>query len=102
MIYYMSNSNVFKIDLMKHKNYISLFFCLLLGQLSLPACFTQQTKDQKTLKINDLEYLNVMLAHDYYPGGHQSGISIIQNGIRVGSDGDMRLEPTPRARACPA
>jgi hypothetical protein len=39
--------------------------------------------------------LNVMLAHDYYPGGHQSGISIIQNGIRVGSNGDMRLEPTP-------
>ena len=36
-----------------------------------------------------------MLAHDYYPGGHQSGISIIQNGLRIGSNGDIRLEPTP-------
>lgn len=39
--------------------------------------------------------LNVMLAHDYYPGGHQSGLSIIQNGVRVASNGDVRLEPTP-------
>lgn len=59
-----------------------------------------QKNEEPTLKINDLEYLemqglNVMLAHDYYPGGHQSGISIIQNGIRIGSNGDIRLEPTP-------
>ena len=100
MVCSVANPIVFKIALMKHKNYISLFFSLLLGQLSLQVCFAQQTRDQQTLKINDLEYLemtglNVMLAHDYYPGGHQSGISIIQNGIRVGSNGDMRLEPTP-------
>jgi len=64
------------------------------------ASFSQQAGKPEALKINELEYLemtglNVMLAHDYYPGGHQSGISIIQNGVRVASNGDMRLEPTP-------
>jgi len=62
--------------------------------------FAQNANAQQALQINELEYLempglNVMLAHDYYPGGHQSGISIIQNGIRVASNGDIRLEPTP-------
>ena len=50
--------------------------------------------------INDLEYLeyqgvNVMLAHDFYPEGHQGGVGIIQNGMRVATNGDIRLEPTP-------
>lgn len=61
---------------------------------------SSQSKDTATLRINKLEYLempglNVMLAHDYYPGGHQGGISIIQNGLRVASNGDIRLEPAP-------
>jgi hypothetical protein len=52
------------------------------------------------LSLNDLEYLempglNVMLAHDYYPEGHQGGVSIIQNGQRVATDGDLRLDGTP-------
>lgn len=52
------------------------------------------------LKINDLEYLemsglNVMLAHDYYPESHQGGVGIIQNGRRVATNGDLRLEPMP-------
>jgi len=52
------------------------------------------------LAINDQEYLemrglNVMLAHDYYPEGHQGGVSVIQNGQRVATNGDLRLEPTP-------
>lgn len=53
-----------------------------------------------TLILNELEYLempglNVMLAHDFYPEGHQGGVSIIQNGNRVATNGDLRLEPTP-------
>jgi hypothetical protein len=36
-----------------------------------------------------------MLAHDFYPEGHQGGVSIIQNGQRVATNGDLRLEPTP-------
>jgi endoglucanase len=54
----------------------------------------------ETLSINDQEYLemaglNVMLAHDYYPEGHQGGVCVIQNGRRVATNGDLRLEPTP-------
>ena len=52
------------------------------------------------LALNELEYLampglNVMLAHDFYPEGHQGGVSIIQNGLRVGTNGDLRLDRTP-------
>jgi endoglucanase len=55
---------------------------------------------EESLSINDQEYLemrglNVMLAHDFYPEGHQGGVGIIQNGLRVATNGDLRLEPTP-------
>ncbi len=77
-----------------------LFAFIFFIQIVFTDCYGQQQKDTQSLKINDLEYLempglNVMLAQDYYPGGHQSGISIIQNGVRVGSNGDIRLESTP-------
>jgi hypothetical protein len=50
--------------------------------------------------LNDKGYLampglNVMLAQDYYPEGHQGGVGIIQNGVRVATNGDLRLNPTP-------
>ncbi|MGB6153544.1 MAG: hypothetical protein WBG48_16305, partial [Pricia sp.] len=53
-----------------------------------------------SFKINELEYLerrgaNVMLAHDFYPESHQGGVGIIQNGIRVATNGDLRLEAAP-------
>jgi hypothetical protein len=52
------------------------------------------------LKINELEYLempglHVMLGHDEYPEGHQGGVTIIQNGARVASNGDLRLDRSP-------
>lgn len=52
------------------------------------------------LTLNDLEYLempglNVMLAHDFYPEGHQGGVGIILNDQRIATNGDLRLEPTP-------
>lgn len=52
------------------------------------------------LVINPDEYfempgLNVMVFYDIYPEGHQGGIGIIQNGTRVATNGDIRLEPTP-------
>jgi len=52
------------------------------------------------MHLNKLEYLeyqgvNVMLAHDFYPEGHQGGVGVIQNGMRVATNGDIRLEPTP-------
>lgn len=39
--------------------------------------------------------LNVMLGQDFYPEGHQGGVVIIQNGRRVASNGDLRLEACP-------
>lgn len=56
--------------------------------------------NSNALSINAQEYLemrglNVMLAHDFYPEGHQSGVSVIQNGLRVATNGDVRLEPAP-------
>ena len=52
------------------------------------------------LIINSDEYfempgLNVMVFYDIYPEGHQGAIGIIQNGTRVATNGDLRLEPTP-------
>ncbi|WP_373056533.1 glycoside hydrolase family 9 protein [Zunongwangia sp. H14] len=63
--------------------------------------YAQQTQDSSDVfTINLQEYLerrgaNVMLAHDFYPESHQGGVGIIQNGIRVATNGDLRLEPTP-------
>ena len=52
------------------------------------------------LVLNESDYLemrglNVMLAQDYYPEGHQSGVVIVQNGLRVAANGDLRLDRTP-------
>jgi hypothetical protein len=66
---------------------------------SLSAAVTR-AQDGAKLALNELEYLempglNVMLAHDYYPEGHQGGVGIIQNGLRVATNGDIRLDRTP-------
>src|SRR5215471_13307199 len=51
-------------------------------------------------KLNDQQYferpgINVMYGQDYYPEGHQGGLSIIMHDERVASNGDVRLEPSP-------
>ena len=67
----------------------------------LPSFLYAQVKPAAGLmKLNAQEYLeykgiNVMLAYDFYPEGHQGGVGIIQNGQRVATNGDIRLEPTP-------
>ncbi len=72
------------------KNLIAiLFFLLISGFLN-----------AQELTINQDEYfempgLNVMVFYDIYPEGHQGAIGIIQNGTRVATNGDIRLEPTP-------
>ena len=53
-----------------------------------------------TFQLTQREYLRnggaeVMAFSDYYPEGHQGGVSIVQHGVRVASNGDLRLEPTP-------
>jgi hypothetical protein len=52
------------------------------------------------LKLNDKGYfarpgLNVMVFSDYYPEGHQTGVTIVQHGSRVAANGDLRLESSP-------
>lgn len=70
---------------------------LLVATWALPA---DARKTPPTLKLNAREYfsmpgLDVMAFQDIYPEGHQGGVVIIQNGVRVASNGDVRLEPTP-------
>jgi mannose/cellobiose epimerase-like protein (N-acyl-D-glucosamine 2-epimerase family) len=60
----------------------------------------QRKQSGSRMKLNSQEYLenqgvNVMLAQDYYPEGHQGGVGIIQQGQRVATNGDIRLDPTP-------
>ncbi|WP_075184780.1 glycoside hydrolase family 9 protein [Teredinibacter haidensis] len=68
----------------------ALFICLV---LALP-CYAEN------LAINSSGYfenpgLNVTVFSDIYPDGHQTGVSIIQHGLRVAANGDIRLEASP-------
>ncbi len=59
-----------------------------------------QQKLSDTLQINDEGYysmqgLNVMVFDDFYPEGHQGGLTIVQFGKRVAANGDVRIDPTP-------
>ncbi len=70
-----------------------IFFSLLIS-------FSTLISAQEALKLNDKEYfhregLDVTFFSDYYPEGHQSGVTIIQHGVRVAANGDLRLEPSP-------
>ncbi|MEM7575147.1 MAG: glycoside hydrolase family 9 protein [Bacteroidota bacterium] len=72
-----------------------LRFPLLLGFL-LISCVTQAQQ----LELNDQDYfhtpgMDVMLFADYYPDGHQTGVTIVQHGRRVAANGDLRLEASP-------
>jgi endoglucanase len=77
---------------MRNKTYyysIFLFFSIISFQVN-----------AQSLKINENEYfekpgLNVMVFFDIYPEGHQGAVGVIQNGTRVATNGDLRLEPTP-------
>ena len=64
------------------------------------SAFSFLSLSAQNLVINSDEYfempgLNVMVFYDIYPEGHQGAIGIIQNGTRVATNGDLRLEPTP-------
>ena len=41
------------------------------------------------------EGVDVMAFDDFYPEGHQGGVSLLMNGRRIASNGDIRLEATP-------
>lgn len=70
-----------------------LFFVLIF-----PAC--KQVDKSDTLTINNQGYfdmpgVSIMVYDDYYPSGHQSGLTIIQNGQRVAANGDLHLSGRP-------
>lgn len=77
---------------MKTKSYLILAcFMLIFCHSSF-----QNLNGQARHSINDLGYFempgfDVMVFDDYYPSGHQSGVTIIQNGIRVAANGDIRF-----------
>lgn len=75
---------------------IAMKFPVLLVFIVLPLTVTAKS----SLQINDLNYfetqgLNVTVFSDIYPEGHQTGVSIIQHGVRVAANGDLRLETSP-------
>ena len=79
------------------KSIVSVIFFVAVCFLAAPFAFSQSAP---LLQLNDKEYfempgLNVMAFQDIYPEGHQAGVSIIQNGVRVATDGDLRLDTTP-------
>jgi hypothetical protein len=52
------------------------------------------------LELGDRGYfeapgLNVIVFDDIYPEGHQTGVTVIQHGVRVAANGDLRLEASP-------
>lgn len=74
---------------------------LVLYLLVIPCFILAQSNQSKIkLKINDKGYfeipsLDVMVFDDFYPEGHQGGLTIVQFGQRVAANGDVRLDPTP-------
>lgn len=79
--------------------YFIVFFILLQFLASLKVI-----KGQEKFTINDLGYFespgfDVMVFDDYYPNGHQSGVTIIQNGVRVAANGDIRFGRYPEKAA---
>ncbi len=61
---------------------------------------SQEPASGNSLRLNAEGYyerrgFNVMLFNDFYPEGHQGGLTIVQAGTRVAANGDVRLEPTP-------
>lgn len=81
------------------KRFCCIFLSLLLSHL-LSNAFGQTKPPAAKLLINDEGYyemqgLNIMVFDDFYPEGHQGGLTIVQCGARVATNGDVRLEPTP-------
>ncbi|PAP78668.1 glycoside hydrolase [Rubrivirga marina] len=55
---------------------------------------------QRTFALTDAGYfqregVSVMAFQDFYPDGHQGGVTVVQHGIRLAANGDLRLNATP-------
>lgn len=63
-------------------------------------CCAVTTMMAQDFKLNDSGYyttgsVDVMAFSDFYPEGHQGGVSVLMNGRRVATNGDIRMEATP-------
>ncbi len=80
---------------------VSVGWCLTLGVLTTDLLGQAAgAAADSGLRLNAKEYfsapgIDVMAFQDIYPDGHQGGLSIIQNGVRVATNGDLRLDPAP-------
>src|SRR4029077_2881436 len=79
-----------------------LTWCVFLAAAAAAATPSAQAKGNAgtKLQLNEQGYFSapgadVMAFQDVYPEGHQGGVGIIQNGVRVATNGDLRLEPAP-------
>ena len=72
-------------------------FALLLGLLlAAPASVAQSPG----FELTDAGYferggVSVMAFQDFYPDGHQGGVTVVQHGVRIAANGDLRLHATP-------
>jgi len=81
-------------------NIVTFFIFPFFLMSTLTNTFSQSKPSASKLEINNEGYyelpsLNVMMFDDFYPEGHQGGLTIVQFGSRVAANGDVRLEPTP-------
>jgi len=77
-------------------NFLLIIFIFL--SFSAILCYAK-TKEYE-IKLNDMNYFStkgfdVIVFDDFYPEGHQSGITIIHHGVRVAANGDIRLQAAP-------
>ena len=68
---------------------------IVLATLSVAATMSAQDFHINTSGYFNKDGVDVMAFDDFYPEGHQGGISVLMNGHRVASNGDIRFEPTP-------
>ncbi|MCR4617149.1 MAG: glycoside hydrolase family 9 protein [Lachnospiraceae bacterium] len=57
-------------------------------------------KEYRGFKLNDSGYfksgnVDIMAFNDFYPAGHQSGVTLVINDKRLVANGDVRFEQTP-------
>lgn len=84
------------------KLFNGLVSCLAVIYLVMGLCLNMgysQSNDEN-LKIGEGSYfempgLNVLVYNNTFAEGHQSGVEIIQHGVRVATNGELRLSPSP-------
>jgi endoglucanase len=75
-------------------NKLKFFSLLLSGILCSTNAYSQSFRLQDNGYFQN-QGIDIMAFDDIYPEGHQGGVSLIMNGKRLATNGDVRLEATP-------